>query len=177
LNKEKTSLIRRLRSKSSELKDELNFIKKIYFIAVEGFCKEVSCFCDHKKIDNPLLSMSKDEEKRDKENLTKDLKYLFREIAKKTHLDTCKTDDNRSTLEEAVEAKKNNQACDILSIAHELDIDTTSLSYKSLDAIESSIQKSEEEIMQITNSYPWKWHHATNSRKVNIVEEFVLSKV
>ena len=177
MDKYKQSLIRKLKVKSSELKDELCFIQSIYEVSVDGFCVAVSEFCLNNNLTNPLLSLADRKEEKDTEELTPQIKKLFREIAKKTHSDSTGSEDSRPILEDAVKAKKENKSSSILSIANKLKLDTSSLDYKSIDLIEASIKKLEQEIYNITNSYPWLWHHAISSRKNNIIEEFVLSKV
>lgn len=173
----KQSLIRKLKVQSSELKDELLFIRNIYDISVEGFCVAVSEFCSINDLINPLLSISDEEEKKDTQELTPQIKKLFRDIAKKTHSDATGSEESRPMLEDAVKAKKENKSSNILSIANELKLDTSSLDYKSIELIEQSIKKLEKEIYNITHSYPWLWHHATSNRKNKIIQEFVLSKV
>jgi len=173
----KQSLIRKLKIKSSELKEELNFIKGIYEVCVNDFCLTVSSFCDENNLRNPLLDIKPKDEKSNCPVLDNELKSLFREIAKKTHSDLTGSENSRPILEDAVKAKKENKSSDLLSIAHSLSIDTSSLTYKSIEAIESSISELEKEIYNITNSYPWTWYHASEIRKIKIIQEFVYSKV
>lgn len=173
----KQSLIRKLKVKSSELKEELNFIKGVYEVCVNDFCRAVSDFCAQNDTHNPLLDLEPKDNERENPILDNELKSLFREIAKKTHSDLTKNEDSRPILEEAVKAKKENKSSDLLSIAHDLSIDTSSLTYKSIEAIESSISDLEKEMSNITNSYPWIWYHASDNRKIKIIQDFIDSKV
>lgn len=173
----KQSLIRKLKVQSSELKEELDFIRGVYDLCVTNFCAAVSSFCDESGVKNPLLDIGASETKKENEILDDELKCLFRQIAKKTHTDITKSEDSRPILEEAVKAKKENKSSNLLSIAHNLKLDTSSLSYKSISVIESSITELEKEINTITKSYPWLWYHASENRKINIIQEFIDSKV
>ena len=177
MNDYKQSLIRKLKAKSIELKDELSHVQSVYDIAVSDFCLAVSLYCEYSKISNPLLKEAPKEKDETNKDLTPQIKKLFREIAKRTHTDISKSDNTREVLEDAVKAKKESKSSNILSIAHELRIDTSNLDYKSIELVESSIKKQEEDITNITNSYPWVWYHAPSNRKDNIIKEFVSSRV
>lgn len=177
MNNYKQSLIRKLKAKSIELKDELSYLNSVYDIAVQDFCLAVSKYCEETDIINPLLRETPKEKDEEVKNLTPEIKKLFREIAKKTHTDISKSEDTRETLEDAVKAKKESKSSNILSIAHELKIDTSNLDYKSIELVESSIKNQERDINNITNSYPWAWYHASKNRKDNIIREFVSSRV
>jgi hypothetical protein len=177
LDNYKQSLIRKLKAKSIELRDELSYIQSVYDVAVSDFCSAVCIYCERSKVNNPLLQENPKEKDEGTKNLTPQIKKLFREIAKKTHTDISKSENTREVLEDAVQAKKESKSSNILSIAHELKIDTSNLDYKSIELVESSIKKQEKDISDITNSYPWAWYHAPKNRKDNIIQEFVSSRV
>lgn len=173
----KKKLLRDLKNKSLELKGDLKYTKSIYEVSVNGFCLAVTNYCLDNSLDNPLDKISKKNEEDKKKELSPKLKNLFREIAKKTHTDLTKNDATRSTLESAVEAKKEKDASSLLSIANDLKIPTNSLDYKSIEIIESSIDNMQDNINSMKQSYPWVWYHSENSSKQNIIVSFVQSEV
>lgn len=173
----KKKLLRDLKNKSLELKGDLEYTKSIYQVSVNGFCLAINNYCEQKSLDNPLDKISKKIKEDKKKDFSPKLKGLFREIAKKTHTDLSKNESTRSTLESAVEAKKEKDASSLLSIANDLKISTNSLDYKSIEIIESSIKNMEDDINSMKQSYPWVWYHSEKYVKENIIVSFVESQV
>ena len=168
----KELLIRRLKVKSREVSEELSATKSFFDIAALEFSQAVTEYCKDHDMDNPLLSLKK-EDKQEKKDLNQEFKSVFRKIAFKTHSDTSKTEDTRDTLEKAVEAKKENNLVDLIGIAQDLKLDISSLDFSSIRDIESSIKEKENEINQIHNSFPWVWYHSSKSKKVLIIKQFL----
>ena len=168
----KSSLIRKLKVKAKDVSDELKETKLIYNDAVRAFCVSMDSYCSSKGIKNPLDLIEKDEEE-DKEELENDFKKLFRKISVLTHPDKTKDESSREILEDAVEAKKFKDIGSLTSIAHDLKIDLSNLDFNSIDALESSIEKSETEINNIHKSYPWSWYYAPMNKKDPILVSFI----
>ena len=171
----KTSLIRRLRSKSKEVSLELEEARSIYKQAVSGFCESVCSYCSKNDTKNPLEDIP--EEKKDSDEINSDFKSLFRKIAVATHPDKVSSEEKREKFEKASKAKDKNKALELLSIASDLKIKTDDLSYESIDHLEASILKAEEELHNIINSFPWAWYYAPNDKKESIIKLFVHKEV
>ena len=171
----KASLIRRLKAKSKEVFLELEEARLIYSNAVCGFCKAVCSYCLENNINNPLEDIT--EEKKDTDEINSDFKSLFRKIAVATHPDKVSSEEKREKFEKASKAKDKNKTLELLSIASELKIKTDDLSYESIDHLECSILKSEEELHNIINSFPWSWYYAPNDKKHSIIELFAHKEV
>ena len=169
----KASLIRRLKFKSKEVLEELKDTKVIYETAVSGFCSSLELYCIENDIENPLKSTKKDLEEEKKKELNDNFKKLFRKISILTHPDKTQDESSREILENAVEAKKSQDSGSLTSIAHDLKIDLSNLDYESIEDLEESIKKSEEEIFNIHNSYPWKWHYSPINKKTSILTSFI----
>ncbi len=167
----KSSLIRRLKFKSKEVSLELKQVKEIYTKAVSGFCDSVSTYCYSKKIKNPLEDLG--EKKEEFSEINSEFKSLFRKIAIATHPDKVSSEKDRSKLEEAVEAKGKNKATELIKIASDLKIKTDDLSFNSIEELEIDILKSEEEIHNIHNSFPWVWYYTPSNKKILVVESFI----
>lgn len=172
----KATLVRRLKARSKEVLSELNDAKAIYEVAVQDFCIALSTYCEQKEISNPLDSV-KDKKQEEKKELRDDFKSLFRKISILTHPDKTQDENSREILQEAVEAKKSKDASSLTSLAHDLKIDLSSLNYKSIDALESSIHDSEKEILNIHNSYPWLWYFSSKNKKEPIIISFIQNNV
>lgn len=173
----KTSLIRRLKFKSKEVSEELKDVKALYNQAVGDFCIAVDFYCSSTEIVNPLESIVKNKDKEKKEELNNNFKKLFRKISLLTHPDKTQNEESREILEDAVEAKKSKNAGGLTSIAHDLKIDLSNLDYDSIDLLEESIKKSEQEILNIHNSYPWVWFYAPENKKEPILISFIQNYV
>ncbi len=171
----KSSLIRRLRVKSREVSLELEETRAIYTIASSEFCQALSSYCRANEIPNPLDELEQEEEELD--DIGTEFKALFRKIAVATHPDKLSSEEGRPKLEKAVKAKKENKPVNLISIASDLKIKTDELSYESIAYLESSILKSEEEIDNIHNSYPWVWHYAPTNKKDTILDLFINKQV
>lgn len=169
----KSSLIRKLRVKSREVSSNLEEAKAIYAIAVSGFCESVHSYCRRNKIKNPLEEI--EDKKEEPDDISSEFKSLFRKIAIATHPD--KASDESCKFEKAVKAKKENKPVNLISIASDLKIKTDELSYESINHLESSILKSEEEIDKIHRSYPWAWYYAPDNKKEFITELFINKQV
>ena len=172
----KKTLIRRLKFKSKEVKEDLSLCKQIHDQAVPLFCAAVYDYCSENNIEDPFKDIKKEKSKK-KESLPKNLKTIFRKIATQTHTDITKDDSTRELLEEAVQAKKENKSHDLISIAGKLKIDTSDMDYESIRHLEKSISNAEEEIHSIHNSYPWVWFYSNSVKKTAIIQLFVSIKV
>jgi hypothetical protein len=173
----KSSLIRKLKFKSKEVSSELKDAKFLYNQAVGDFCIAIDFYCSTMEIDNPLESIAKNVNEEEKEELNNNFKKLFRKISLLTHPDKTQDEDSRDILEDAVEAKKSKDTSSLTSIAHDLKIDLSNLDYDSIDLLEESIKKSEQEILNIHNSYPWAWYYAPENKKDPILISFIQNNV
>jgi hypothetical protein len=172
----KKTLIRRLKFKSKEIKEELSLCKEIYEQSVPLFCSAVHEYCSKNNLKDPFQNLKKEESQK-KEPLPKNLKSIFRKIATQTHTDITKDDSTRGLLEEAVQAKKENKSYDLISIAKKLKIDTSDIDYKSIRHLEQSISDAEKEVNSIHCSYPWVWFYSDSIKKTSIIKLFVSIKV
>lgn len=171
----KASIIRRLRSRSREVSIELDEAKCIYEYAVPEFCKSLEDYCVDNNIKNPLDEMP--DKKEEEEEIKSEFKSLFRKIAVATHPDKVSSEEKREKFEKASKAKDKNKAVELLSIASDLKIKTDDLSYESIDYLEASITKTEEEIHNIHKSFPWIWYYTPNNKKQLIIELFIGKQV
>lgn len=172
----KKTLIRKLKFKSKEAREELLLCKEIYDQAFPSFYKAVSDYCSKNNLEDPFSKLTSIKKEK-KPSLTKNLKSIFRKIATKTHTDLTKDESTREILEEAVEAKKQNKSHDLLHIAKELNIDTSNIDYESIRHLEKSIHELEQEIKSIRDSYPWVWFYSDLHKKNIIIKLFVSIKV
>lgn len=177
MDKFKSSLLRKLKSQCKDLSEDLEYCESVFNVAVVDFCDSVGKFCRRYRKKNPLedLTSKKNEDK--KHSIDREFKNIFREIAKKTHSDLTKSDESRPLLEKAVQAKKDNDSAELISIASKLNININELSYKNIDSLNDSIADLEKKILNITMSYPWVWYHSPSSKKEKIIREFISSKV
>ena len=184
----KERLIRQLKFKCKDLRQELSETQGIYQKAVLGFCAHIDSFCRDKGLQNPLEALARknkpphaaEEEAYIAETLTEEqkkqlpsqFKKIFASIVYQTHPDKAQNTDSQETYQEAVEAKNKNQVGSLVSLAQDLKIDISHLSYAAIREIESQIEKMESDIDSIHRSYPWAWYYAPLPKKENIIEMF-----
>ena len=170
----KKKLLRRLKSKCHSLGKELEHVELIYNDALPLFIQEVNLYCVSNNIENPLNNLDDNQQKTSKqESLSKDFKFVYREIAKKTHPDVNTEDEISLKLyRSAVKAKDNNDINEIISIAKDLNIDINTFRYSDIEKIERSIENTEAKIKQITNSYPYVWFFASSKKRPDIIAGF-----
>ena len=171
----KLKLIRQLKAKCSEINQELETVESFYNQAVPLFCAEVSSYCEDNKIKNPLDDIKDKKQEEDKDELSSDIKSVYRKIAIKTHPDKVGADNESINLyQDATEAKKKSKIYKIISIAKDLKIDIYNFEYDEIKKIERSIEKTEVEIKKITNSYPYVWFFSSVKKRPEIIAGFTL---
>lgn len=186
----KERLIRQLKFKCKELRRELLETQSIYDEAVLGFCSHVGSFCEDNDLPNPLDSLAKKRSEaspdqneayiaetlteEQKKQLPSQFKKIFSSIVYQTHPDKTNNTDGQEAYQEAVEAKKKNQVGRLVSIAQELKIDISHLSFSAIREIESQMNKMSEEIDSMHRSYPWAWHYSPLSERKNIIRRFCM---
>lgn len=173
----KKKLIRKLKAESSEVQEELSGIEFIFDQAIPLFCDAVSSFCLESSNKNPLEDL-KDSPKEDDEIISDGIKSIFRKIAVKTHPDKVKeSEPSIHQYHDVTTAKKDKDVNKIISIAKDLKVDMNDISYSDIKIIENSIKKTQNKIQKITKSYPWAWYVAGESKRSEIIEEFVINQV
>lgn len=173
----KLKLIRKLKAKSSEVQEELFGIESMLDQALPLFCEAVSRFCSENSKKNPLENL-KDSPKEDTDIISDGIKSIFRKIALKTHPDKAKESDSSiHKYHDVTTAKKDKDVNKIISIAKDLKVEIHNISYTDIKIIENSIKKTQSKIQKITKSYPWVWYFASKSKRVKIIQEFVINQV
>ena len=189
----KQRLIRKLKFKCKALGIELKTTKSIYNNAVLGFCEAVKVFCSSRKLENPLTQSPKGKSRppegaieayiaetltaSQKAELPSQFRKVFRSIVVETHPDKSSDIGGVDLYQEAVEAKKNNKVGELIALTQDLKIDLSHLTYAAITEVESQIDKMEDDVIAIHNSYPWVWYYSNNLRKGKIIEKFVLPRV
>lgn len=184
----KERLIRQLKFKCKELRQELAETQGIYHEAVLGFCSHIESFCRDNDTPNPLDTLAEKNKRNppqadeayiaetltedQKKQLPSQFKKIFSSIVYQTHPDKTQDTEGREVYQEAVEAKKKNQVGRLVSIAQDLKIDISHLSYGAIREIESQMDKMGSEIESIHRSYPWAWYYSPLPQKENIIERF-----
>jgi hypothetical protein len=173
----KQKLIRKLKTRCSELNEELCEVESLFNQAVPLFCAAVDNFCKSKDFENPLNSL-KDDKEDEKIQFSSNFKSVYRKIAIETHPDKGVEDDKKLELyHDATDAKKNQQIDKIISIAKDLKIDIYDFSFEDIKLIEQSMSDTEEKINKIRSSYPWAWFFSNVKKRDDIISGFVLNKV
>lgn len=184
----KKVLIRKLKFKCKSLGLELKTAQSIYNDAVPGFCSAVEDFCSSRGIVNPLTKSHKGNSspregsmeayiaetltESQKKELPSQFSKVFRSIVMETHPDTSPTIDSVDLYQEAVEAKKKNEVGTLIALTQDLRIDLSHLSYSAIREIEGQIDKMDQDILALHNSYPWVWYYCNTSRRLKIIESF-----
>lgn len=173
----KKQLIRKLKSRCSEVNDELLEVEVLFDQAVPLFCSAVSEYCSENSCDNPLDHLVSEQEKV-VNSFSSNIKSVYRKIAVETHPDKGIEDENKKKLyNDANDAKKENKVDKIISIAKDLKIDIYSFDFDDIREIESSISGTESKINQIRSSYPWIWFFSSSKKRSDIISRFVLNNV
>ena len=189
----KQKLIRKLKFRCKSLGLELKAAQSIYNDAVPGFCAAVDLFCSSQECENPLTQALKSKSsppegsmeayiaetltESQKKELPAQFRKVFRSIVVETHPDKTSEMDSVDLYQEAVEAKKNNKVGKLIALTQDLKIDLSHLTYAAITEVESQIDKMEDDITSLQNSYPWVWYYSNNLRRSKIIERFVLPAV
>ena len=184
----KLKLIRKLKFKCKELREELAETHAIYEAAIPAFCQHVCDFCKGTGTRSPLDEFAAPKQPspsetreayiaatltdEQKKQLPSQFKKVFSNIVIQTHPDKTHNEDGRDLYEQAVQAKKENKVSELVSIAQDLKINISHLSYSAIREIEAQINKTYEEIDLIRRSYPWHWHYAPPQKKEKIIQQF-----
>jgi hypothetical protein len=178
LDQYKLKLIRKLKVKCSEVNQELETVESFYNQAAPLFCAEVSSYCKDNKIKNPLDDLKDKEKEEEKQELSPDIKSVYRKIAIKTHPDKAgSNDENINLYQDATEAKKKSKIDKIISIAKDLKIDIYNFEYSEIKKIERSIKETEIKISEIMRSYPYVWLFSNSLKRQQIIQRFTLNNV
>jgi len=90
-------------------------------------------------------------------NAPEELKKLYRSIAQKTHPDKIKDEYLNDIFKQAAEAIEEENWMLLVELAGELRLDIEFLSDETLEIIEQSIQRNEQQIAGIKNSFSYIW--------------------
>jgi hypothetical protein len=185
----KSKLVRKLKFQCRALRQELVETHAIYDTAVPLFCTAVCEFSDKNNLPNPLDKLKEEAspseaEKSEayiaetltpeqKKELPAQFKRIWKHIVVETHPDKNQgSDAGRDLYEQAVEAKKKNKVSELLSVAQDLKIDISHLSYAAIREIEEQIKKNQSDIDSLRASYPWHWYYAPPSSQESIISQF-----
>jgi len=189
----KQKLIRKLKFRCKSLGLELKTAQSIYNDAVPGFCEAVDFFCSSQECKNPLTQSLKGKSSPpegsmeayiaetltdiQKAELPAQFRKVFRSIVVETHPDKSSDIGGVDLYQEAVEAKKNNKVGELIALTQDLKIDLSHLTYAAITEVEGQINKMEDDIIALQNSYPWVWYYSNTLRRDKIIEGFVLPGV
>ena len=172
----KDNLTRKLKFKCRQIQSDLDEAELIYNNAVSGFCEHVLSFCKEIGCKNPLDHLPKEnEDGGNKVKLPQQFKKVFSSIVTQTHPDKTKDASGVETYQKAVEAKKENKVEELISLAQDLKINISHLSYSDIRGLEDKICKMEEKIDSIHKSYPWIWYYTPLNKREGIIKKFCLS--
>ena len=119
MDRYKQRLIRKLKSKCSEVNSELSEVESLFNQAVPLFCAAVDSYGQSNDFENPLNSL-KDDKNDEKQQFSSNVKSVYRKIAIETHPDKGIQDDKKLELyNDANNAKKNQKDDKIISIEKE----------------------------------------------------------
>jgi len=189
----KLTLVRQLKAKCRELREELSETHAIYEVSIPLFCSALAGYCSLHNRPNPLDELSSKPQpspsdsreayiaetltEEEKAQLPSQFKKIFSTIVMQTHPDKNQGgEDGRELYEQAIEAKKDNRVNELVSIAQELKINLSHLSYAAIREIEAQITKTRTEIDSIRQSYPWHWYYAATDKREKIIELFCESR-
>lgn len=173
----KAKLLRKLKVRCSEVNQELIEVNDIYEQSISSFCLEVSCYCKENNIENPLEKLKAEKQEEDKKTIPSEFKSLYRKIAVETHPDKGADDKKIEKYQQATEAKKESKIDKLVSIAKDLKINLSEMTFADIKIIEQSIIDTEKAISQIRSSYVWAWAFAPNKRRRDIIFKFVMNNV
>jgi hypothetical protein len=188
LDEYKLKLVRKLKFECKKLQEELRETHLIHEGAVPLFCEHLSKVCQEEGIPNPLDKLAQENcpsagdvheayiaetlTDTQKKELPSQFRKVFKNIVVQTHPDKTQNEDGRELYEQAVEAKKENKVGALLSVAQDLKLNLSHLSYSAIREIESQIERTEKEIDSLRRSYPWHWYYAPQLKKEKIIKEF-----
>ena len=177
MDRYKDRLLRKLKAKCSEVNNELLEGNDIYEQSISPFCLEVSRYCEENNIENPLDKLKVEKEKETKKTIPSEFKSLYRKIAVETHPDKGTDDKKIEKYQQATEAKKESKIDKLVSIAKDLKINLSEMTFADIKIIEQSIIDTEKAISQVRSSYVWAWAFAPNKRRRDIIFKFVMNNV
>lgn len=101
-------------------------------------------------------------------NAPEELKKLYRSIAQKTHPDKVKDEYLNDIFKQAAEAIEDENWMLLVELAGELRLDIEFLSDETLEIIEQSIQRNEQQIAGIKNSFSYIWSKQKDDKSRDI---------
>lgn len=101
-------------------------------------------------------------------NAPEELKKLYRSIAQKTHPDKIKDEYLNDIFKQAAEAIEDENWMLLVELAGELRIDIEFLSDETCEIIEQSIQRNEQQIAGIKNSFSYIWSKQQDDKSRDI---------
>jgi hypothetical protein len=101
-------------------------------------------------------------------NAPEELKKLYRSIAQKTHPDKVKDEYLNDIFKQAAEAIEDENWMLLVELAGELRLDIEFLSDETLEIIEQSIQRNEQQIAGIKNSFSYIWSKQRDDKSRDI---------
>jgi hypothetical protein len=173
----KGKLLRKLKTKCSDVNQELIDVNAIYEQSISAFCLEVSSYCKKNNLENPLDKVKEEKKEEDNKTISPEFKSLYRQIAIQTHPDKVEDDVKIEKYQQATEAKKQSKIDKLVSIAKDLKINLNQMKFSDIKTIENSIIDTEKMICQVRNSYVWAWAMAANNKRDDIIFKFVMNNV
>lgn len=173
----KERLLRKLKARCSEVNNELLEVNDIYEQSISPFCTEVSCYCKENNIENPLDKLKTEKKEEEKKTIPPEFKSLYRKIAIETHPDKGADDKKIEKYQQATNAKKESKIDKLVSIAKDLKINLTEMTFADIKIIEQSIIETEKTILQVRSSYVWAWAFASNKTRGDIILKFIVNNV
>ena len=115
-----------------------------------------------------LISEEEPQENKEEANKNKDLKNLYREIAKKTHPD--KKNSNSELFKESACAYADNDMGKMIQIATEANVNVSDdVSSETTDLLEENIATIHERIKSYKETASWAWHNTKNERDKEVI--------
>ena len=173
----KKRLLKTLRFEVSILRKELEEIRPIFEEACSLFASRVASYCSSHEVVNPLEDWGDDKKDKTSQELDHPFKVIFRKIAVRTHPDKHGGESNSSPLTKsyigATKAQEESDVFELFSIASELKIDTSELTFNEIDSLRQAIKEKREEANNIYNSMVLKWYYANNKAKEKFIKSFI----
>ena len=174
-NKLLSKKFEKLKHKISYLNIEYEEINDIFKHARDTFISTMFEYCSRKGLEPPFkkeCSTSNEKQKNRKE-----IKELYREIAKQTHPDKTsglseqEVEARAELYQQATSGKASGDFNKILQVALDLDIEIQDINPELLETIEHEIRKMENKISKIKQDIMYKWYYADPDTQLKIFEQ------
>ena len=174
-NKLLSKKFEKLKHKISYLNIEYEEINDIFKHARDTFISTMFEYCSRKGLEPPFKKECDTPNKKQKNR--KQIKELYREIAKQTHPDKTnglseeEIEARAELYQQATSGKASGDFNKILQVALDLDIEIQDINPELLDTIEHEIRKMENKISKIKQDIMYKWYYADPDTQLQIFEQ------